>query len=109
VKPEKLEPPCKVTMQYRSGAGKVFELESAGKMLDVHVTPDEGNGAANHWRVAAHDRRSAGAIVISETGATRGEALEKVGRAWVEQMTERNLTPFDWIAVTSTLQAIRAI
>jgi hypothetical protein len=96
-------------MQYRSGAGKVFELESAGKMLDVHVTPDEGSTAVGHWRVAAHDRRTAGAIVISETGATRGEALEKVSRAWVEQMTERNLTPFDWIAVTNTLQAIRAI
>jgi len=107
VKPEKVEPPCKVTMQYRSGAGKVFELESAGKMLDVHVTPHEAS--AGQWRVAAHDRRSAGAIVISEVGATRGEALEKVSRAWVEQMSERNLTPFDWIAVTSTLQAIRAI
>jgi hypothetical protein len=47
--------------------------------------------------------------VITESGATRGEALEKVSRAWVEQMNERNLTPFDWIAVTSTLQAIRAI
>jgi len=109
VKPEKPEPPCKVTMQYRSGAGKVFELESAGKMLDVHVTPHEGSNTADHWRVAAHDRRSAGAIVIAETGATRGEALEKVSRAWAEQMTERNLTPFDWTAVTSTLQAIRAI
>jgi hypothetical protein len=31
-------------MQYRSGAGKVFELESAGKMLDVHVTPGGAPG-----------------------------------------------------------------
>ncbi|HYQ46855.1 MAG TPA: hypothetical protein VER11_33020 [Polyangiaceae bacterium] len=102
-------PLCKVTMQYRRGAGKVFELESAGQMLDVHVTPDESQDSASRWRVAVQDRRTAGAIVISETGATRGEALEKVGRAWVEQMTARNLTPFDWVAVTSTLQAIRAI
>jgi len=109
VKPEKSEPPCKVTMQYRSGSGKVFELESAGKILDVHVTPHESSDSADLWRVAAHDRRSAGAIVISETGATRGEALEKVSRSWVEQMRERNLTAFDWIAVTNTLQAIRAI
>jgi len=107
VKPAKPEPLCKVTMQYRSGAGKVFELESAGQMLDVHVTPRED--AAGQWQVAAHDRRSAGAVVISESGATRSEALEKVSRAWAEQMTERNLTPFDWIAVTSTLQSIRAI
>ena len=109
MKPAKPEPLCKVTMQYRSGAGKVFELESAGQMLDVHVTPREASDSAGQWQVAAHDRRSAGAFVISESGATRSEALEKVSRAWVEQMTERNLTPFDWIAVTSTLQAIRAI
>ena len=109
MKPAKPEPLCKVTMQYRSGAGKVFELESAGQMLDVHVTPSEAADSARRWQVAAHDRRSAGGVVISESGATRGEALEKVSRAWIEQMAERNLTPFDWIAVTSTLQAIRAI
>ncbi|HEY0467166.1 MAG TPA: hypothetical protein VGC79_23360 [Polyangiaceae bacterium] len=112
MKPPAPEPLCKVTMQYRSGAGKVFELESAGHMLDVRVTPREAADVANAagpWHVAAQDRRSAGAVVISEWGATRGEALEKVSRAWVEQMSERNLTPFDWLAVTRTLQAIRAI
>ena len=109
MKPATPEPLCKVTMQYRSGAGKVFELESAGHLLDVRVTPREATGTASAWDVAAQDRRSAGAVVISECGATRGEALEKVSRTWVEQMTERNLTPFDWPAVTRTLQAIRAI
>lgn len=103
------EPLCKVTMQYRHGAGKVFELESAGKMLDVHVTPRQAEGSAGEWQVAAHDRRSGDVTVISEWGATRSEALEKVSRAWVEQMSERNLTPFDWTAVTKTLLAIRAI
>ncbi|MEO7037323.1 MAG: hypothetical protein ABI548_25440 [Polyangiaceae bacterium] len=102
-------PPCKVTMQYRSGAGKVFELESAGKLLDVHVTPRQETDTAGEWRVTAQDRRGGDATVITEWGATRGEALEKVSRAWVEQMTERNLSAFDWVAVTKTLQAIRAI
>jgi len=96
-------------MQYRSGAGKVFELESAGKLLDVHVIPGEGAGTAGEWRVTAQDRRGGDATVITEWGATKGEALAKVSRAWVEQMTERNLSAFDWVAVTQTLQAIRAI
>ena len=101
--------PCKVTMQYRSGAGKVFELELAGRMLDVHITPREGSDAGAPWQVAAHDRRGADAVVISETGATRDEALEKVSVAWDAQARERRLTTFDWSAVTSTLRAIRAI
>jgi hypothetical protein len=96
-------------MQYRSGAGKVFELESAGKILDVHVTPKQAADSAGEWLVAAQDRRGGGAVVISEWGATRGEALDKVSRAWVAQMGERNLSSFDWAAVTSTLLAIRAI
>ena len=103
------QPLCKVTMQYRSGAGKVFELESAGKMLDVHVTPRQETDNDGEWRVTAQDRRGGDATVIAEWGATRGEALEKVSRAWVEQMSERNLSAFDWVAVTKTLQAIRAI
>jgi hypothetical protein len=96
-------------MQYRSGAGKVFELESAGKMLDVHVTPREAPDSAGEWLVAAHDRRGGGAVVIAEWGATRSEALDKVSRTWVAQMGERNLNAFDWAAVTNTLLAIRAI
>jgi hypothetical protein len=109
VKPPAPQPLCKVTMQYRSGAGKVFELESAGKMLDVHVTPAQEADSDEQWLVAAHDRRGGDAIVIAEWGATRSEALDKVSRTWVAQMSERNLTAFDWIAVTNTLLAIRAI
>jgi hypothetical protein len=109
VKPPAVQPLCKVTMQYRSGAGKVFELESAGKTLDVHVTPGAAPECPGEWLVAAHDRRGGGAVVISEWGATRSEALDKVSRAWVAQMSERNLTAFDWAAVTTTLLAIRAI
>ena len=96
-------------MQYRRGAGKVFELESAGRLLDVCVTPRQESENGGEWRVAAQDRRGGDAIVITESGATRGEALEKVSRAWAEQVTAQKLSPFDWTAVTSTLLAIRAI
>lgn len=96
-------------MQYRSGTGKVFELESAGKILDVHVTPGGAADSGGEWRVAAQDRRGGGAVVIAEWGATRSEALDKVSRTWVAQMGEQNLSAFDWAAVTNTLLAIRAI
>jgi hypothetical protein len=109
VKPPAPQPLCKVTMQYRSGAGKVFELESAGKMLDVHVTPRNAPENAGEWHVTAQDRRGGDATIIAEWGATRSEALDKVSRSWVAQMTEHNLSAFDWVAVTSTLLAIRAI
>ena len=109
MKPPAPQPLCKVTMQYRCGTGKVFELESAGKMLDVHVTPRAAADSAGEWLVAAHDRRGGDATVIAEWGATRSEALDKVSRTWVAQMSERNLSAFDWTAVTNTLLAIRAI
>lgn len=109
MKPPKPEPLCKVTMQYRRGAGKVFELESAGKMLDVCVTPRQESENGGAWSVAVQDRRGRDAVVVTESGATRGEALEKVSRAWADQMGPSNLSAFDWTAVTSTLLAIRAI
>ena len=109
MKPPKPEPLCKVLMQYRRGAGKVFELESAGKMLDVCVTPRLESELGGAWRVAAQDRRGGDAVVIAESGATRSEALEKVSRAWTDQMLTSNLSAFDWTAITSTLLSIRAI
>lgn len=106
MKPPRAPPPiCKITMQYRSGAGKVYELESAGKMLDVHVTPREAPKNVDEWEVAVHDRRGADAIVVAESGATRVEALGKVSRAW----TERGLSAFDWDAIATTLLAVRGI
>jgi len=66
---------CASHMQYRSGAGKVFELESAGKCGRARAPGEESEKAAS----ASHgqDRRGGDATVITECGATRGEASKR--------------------------------
>jgi hypothetical protein len=100
---------CKVTMQYRSTHGRVYELESAGVMLDVHVTQQQASEKPGEWLVAAQSGRTADAVVIAETAITRTEALRKVGCAWVAQAPELGLPAFDWTAVTNALLSVRAI
>jgi hypothetical protein len=103
-------PAYKITMQYRSGNALVYELESAtGVALDVHVSSGATPERADAWHVAAHSSRRADPIVISESAATRAEALRKVANGWTAQASELGLTTFDWDAVTKLLLSVRAI
>ena len=103
----------RVTMQYRSGNGKVYELENAGLMLNVHVSPfapaDAPADASSEWLVEAHSSRAADAVVIAERAATRAEALREVGRRWAASADANKLPSFDWNAVESVLQSVRAL
>jgi hypothetical protein len=104
-----LPPICKVTTQYRSGNSFVYELESAGVLLAVHISPGATAESNAGWRVALHNGRSADALVIAESATTRTEALRRVALSWSERAPELGLTEFDWKAVTEALLAIRAI
>lgn len=100
---------CKITMQYHSGNGFVYELDSAGAALVVHVTRTATPGSEGDWRVAVHNGRSADAAVVAETAATRTEALRCVANSWVQKSSELGLPKCDWAAVTNALLAVRAI
>lgn len=102
---------CRVTAQYRSRGGFVYELEDAGTTLALHVLPTEttDDRDAEGWQVAAHNGRDADALVVSESAPTRTEALQRVARTWVEKSFELRLPTLDWDAVTKALRAVRAI
>ncbi len=99
-------PACKVTMQYHSGNGFVYELDSAGTPLAVHVSRAAAEG---DWLVAVHNGRSVDAAVIAESASTRSEALRRVASSWAEKSFELGLPKFDWNAVADALLAVRAI
>jgi hypothetical protein len=106
-RPEK--PTLKVVMQYRSGQSKIYEIENAGTMVDVHVSPRESSENAGDWLVQAHSSRASDAVVIAEWGATRAEALREVGRTWTAKAGVLGLPAFDWDAVATLLLSVRAI
>ena len=76
-KPERAEPNAlRITMQYHSRKGMVYELEKAGLTLDVHVAPEqtgESFDATGQWLVGAQSSRDRNAVVITERAATRME------------------------------------
>jgi hypothetical protein len=102
-------PACRVTMQYHSGNGFVYELESAEAALTVRVSRAATPANEGDWLVAAQNGRSADASVVSECAATRSEALRRVASSWVEKSSELGLPAFDWNAVITALEAVRAI
>jgi hypothetical protein len=99
-------------MQYHSRNAMVYELETAGVMLDVHVSSEPSGAsvdAAGQWLVGAQSSRDRDAVVISERAATRAEALRLVGQTWTACASSRNLPTFDWTAVEKVLLSVRAI
>jgi hypothetical protein len=100
---------CRVTAQYRSRDGFVYELESDGTALAVHVSRGAALGDGGDWRVAVHNGRGADVFVVAESAPTRTEALRRVGRSWTEKAFESRLPRFDWDAVAKALLAVRAI
>jgi hypothetical protein len=99
----------KITNQFRNKRGMVYDLKGDGARLTVCVSPRESAADTGDWRVEARIAHSPEAFVITEWGHTRAEALRAVGLAWVAQTESQNLPTFDWDAVASVLNAVRAL
>jgi transposase-like protein len=101
----------RIATQYRDRArqSSVYELENAGTLLDIHVSPRKTAEDAGEWLVEAHNSHAVDAVVVSEWGPTRAEALQAVGRTWDKTAWSRNLAPFDWEAIAKLLLNVRAI
>jgi hypothetical protein len=109
MKAEKPPPPkCKVTMQYRSLTGFVYELEDSGVPLELRISRQPPWGKVGDWHMTAHRGRKADAVV-AESAATGVEALQRIEQSWLAKTSELNLPAFDWSAVATALQGVRAI
>ena len=95
----------KISVQYRTKRGKVYELTRGNDVLALHISPP-ANGSEN-WHVEAKLGATAGPAVIDGWGVTATAALYAAALVW----TSRNplLTVFDWDAVTKQLRDINAV
>jgi hypothetical protein len=106
---EKNTDTLKITNQFRLRAGLVYDFRCEGSRLTVFITPRERPDDVGEWRVEARASHAPDALVVTEWGATRIEALREVGRAWGSKATEHGLPTFDWEAVVKALQDVRAV
>lgn len=105
----KPSPGYKVAKQYQSDGERVYELDCAGVRLEIRVSSRSAGAGQRNWHVSAQPGGVSDATVLSESGATKSEALTKVGALWSEQDPSYALPPFDWVAVAQALVAVRGI
>lgn len=99
----------KITNQFRSKDGFVYDLRSEGARLTISIMPREHSAEAGDWKVEARSGHGPDAVVVTEWGASRVDVLREVGRAWVSRAMELGLPTFDWEAVAKALKDVRAI
>jgi hypothetical protein len=99
----------KITDQFRSRNGFVYDFRCEGARLTLSIAPRELPTDAGEWKVEARTGHAQEATVVTEWGATRVDALREVGRAWVSRAVEQGLPKFDWEGVEKALREVRAI
>lgn len=105
---EKVEK-LRITDQFRSKNGFVYDLRFEGARLTLFIAPREHPSDAGEWKVEASTRRLPEPFVITHWGPTRADALQEVGRSWVAQAPSNDLPAFDWAAVEKALREVRAL
>jgi hypothetical protein len=99
----------RITNQFRSRSGFVYDFTCDGARLTLSITPRENSSDEGEWRIEARTSHLAESLVIASWAATRLDALRDVGRAWDEQAKERGLPLFAWPSVEKALQDVRAL
>jgi hypothetical protein len=99
----------KITNQYRSKTGFVYDLKCNGMRLTVGIAPRQGPTDPGEWCVEGQAGSLPDMLPIAAWGPTRSETLSEVGRQWVSKTAELGLPEFDWVAVAAVLADVRAI
>ena len=87
----------------------VYDLVAEGHRLTVSIFQRENPEEPGDWRIEARASRADEAIVVSQWGPSRGEALKSVGTSWTARAKADALPSFDWDAVAKLLESVRAI
>lgn len=109
LEPQKPSAGYRVVKQYQSDGERVYEVDGAGARLEIRVSSRSAGTGQRNWHVSAQLAGVSDATVLSESGATKSEALTKVSALWLEQDPVQALPSFDWPAVAQALLAVRGI
>ena len=105
---EKRTDGLKITNQFRSRSGFVYDLQCDSGKLILAITPRESPGDPEDWRVEARTSSQDPAPIVA-WGATKREALRETAVAWIANARERTLPAFDWEGVAELLAEVRAV
>jgi hypothetical protein len=100
---------ARITNQFRSRDAMVYDLSCGGARLTISIGESRGGDGPTSWRAEAHARQAPERPTVAETGATRGEAVEAVARAWAAKDGAWGFPRLDWEGIAQALRAVRAI
>jgi hypothetical protein len=100
---------AKITDQFRSRSGFVYDLRCDGANLTLFIAPAEEPNDAGGWKVEARASHSPEMVVIAKHGMTPRGALRAVARWWRSKERERGVPKVDWEAVEKALTQARAL
>src|SRR5580658_4064295 len=99
----------RITDQFRSRNGFVYDFRFEGTRLTLSIAPRENEDDAGDCKVEARSRHTPEGFIVAKWGPTRVDALREVGRSWLSEAAQRGLPSFDWEAVEKALVEVRAI
>jgi hypothetical protein len=98
----------RITNQFRSRDGFVYDLRCEGTRLTLSVMPRVDAKDPGEWRVEARANAQDPAP-ITGWGPTKRDALREVGVAWMARAAMLGSPTFDWEAVAKVLSEVRAV
>ncbi len=99
----------RLVMQYREKNGMAYELECRGTQLSVRIAPRESAADPSDWLIEARVGRTSESACVAGWAETRRGALREVAQRWDARKEADGLPSFDWEAVATALQKVRAV
>lgn len=106
---EKEKSLVRITNQFRSRTGFVYDLTCESVRLTVDIMPRSNQDDEGDFRVEAKSNAAPDAEPIVAWGMTKSDALRDVATQWIAKGEGAGLPALDWDAVTTALLAVRAV
>ena len=103
---DETKPAARITGQFRSREGMVYDFICESIRLTISVSPSK---LEDQWIAEATAKQLPDTPSMRGTGTSRGAAIDALAETWESQRGAVGVPRFDWNAIREALTAVRAI
>jgi len=100
------KPAARITGQFRSRDGMVYDFICESIRITISVSPSELD---HQWNADAIAKQLPGAPSMRGTGPSRGAAIDALAESWESKDGAAGTPRLDWSAIREAMTAVRAI
>jgi hypothetical protein len=97
---------ARITGQFRSRDGMVYDFMCESIRITISVTPSQ---LEHEWRAEAIAKQLPNAPSLHGMGLSRGAAIDALAQTWESEDRAEGVPWLDWRAIREALTAVRAI